>query len=88
VSLITTAEGAVRLARTIASDIALYNKDKIAEGLKTDTFFEAIEADLVEGRQHFESRVAPEVRGGYDFLARAVVDVVLSGNAHLPTQIW
>ena len=84
-SLITTAEGAVRLARTIASDIALYNKDKIAEGLKNDTFFEAIEADLAEGRQHFESRVAPEVREGHDFFARAVVDVVLKGSAHLPT---
>jgi hypothetical protein len=87
-SLIKTPEAAARLARTIASDIAMYNKDRIAEGLKNDNVFEAIEADLSEARTLFEGRVSPEVRETHDFLSRALVDVMLKANAHLPTNIW
>lgn len=87
-SQIKTLDAAVRLARTIASDILLYNKDKIAEGLKNDTLFEVLESEISEGRHHFETRVAPEVREQYDFLARALVDVLVRSSAHLPTRIW
>jgi len=88
VSQIKTPDAAVRLARTIASDILLYNKDRIAEGLKHDTLFEVLDGEIGEGRQHFESRVAPEVREQYDFLSRALVDVLVRSSGHLPTQIW
>lgn len=87
-SQIKTPDAAVRLARTIASDILLYNKDKIAEGLKHDSLFDVLESEVAEGRHHFESRVAPEVREQYDFLSRALVDVLVRSSAHLPTQIW
>ncbi len=87
-SQIKTPDAAVRLARTIASDILLYNKDKIAEGLKHDTLFDVLESEVAEGRQHFEARVAPEVREQHDFLSRALVDVLIRSSAHLPTQIW
>jgi len=88
VSQIKTPDAAVRLARTIASDILLYNKDRIAEGLKHDTLFEVLDGEIGEGRQHFESRVVPEVREQYDFLSRALVDVLVRSSGHLPTQIW
>ena len=88
VNLIKSPQAAVRLARTIASDILLYSKDKIAEGLKKDTLFTVLDTELTEGRQYFESHVAPEVREQHDFLSRAVVDVLIKSSAHLPTQIW
>ena len=35
-ALIETEEAARRLARAISSDLALYNEDKIAEGIRND----------------------------------------------------
>jgi len=37
-----TPEAAGRFARAIMSDIWLYNKDKIKEGIENDTFFEVL----------------------------------------------
>ncbi len=86
--MIDKPDAALRLARTIASDILLYNKDRIAEGLKKDALFEAIDADLQEGYELFESRVSPEIREQYNFVDRALIDVLIKASAHLPTSIW
>ena len=56
-ALITTPEAAWRLARTIISDIALYNKDKVIEGIKNDRIFELLEEELKEGEELFFTRV-------------------------------
>jgi hypothetical protein len=88
VSTIDKPDGALRLARTIASDILLYNKEKIANGLKNDDLFEVLESEIAEGRALYESRVAPEVRAHHNFLERALVDVMIKSSAHLPTDIW
>lgn len=42
-ALINTPDAAMRLARTIISDIVLYNKEKVKEGIKNDNIFELIE---------------------------------------------
>ena len=42
---ITKPEKAVRLARAIASDISLYNEERIIEAIENDTFFEALAGD-------------------------------------------
>jgi predicted Zn finger-like uncharacterized protein len=47
---------AQRLARIIASDISLYDEAKVAEGIRTGTFFELFAEEIAEGRQHFLSR--------------------------------
>jgi len=85
---INTPRAAMRLARTIASDILLYNKDKIAEGIKRDRLFEVLESEIAEGKQHFKSRVSPEVHDLHNYLERALVDVLIKSSAHVPTQIW
>lgn len=87
-SNIHTPEAALRLARTIASDILLYNKDKIAEGLKNDRLFEVLAEDIAEGRKLYESRVAAALREQHDFLERALVDVLIKSSARVPTNIW
>ncbi|MCA9558477.1 MAG: hypothetical protein H6704_19590 [Myxococcales bacterium] len=87
-STIDKPDGALRLARTIASDILLYNKEKIANGLKNDDLFEVLESEIAEGRALYESRVVPEVRAQHNFLERALVDVMIKSSAHLPTDIW
>lgn len=87
-STINTPEAALRLARTIASDILLYNKDKIAEGIKNDDLFEVLQPEIQEGRELFDSRVSADVRSQHNYLDRALVDVLIKSSAHLPTNIW
>ena len=52
-------EKARRLARIIVSDIALYNQDKVEEGVAAGTFFEVLAPEVAEGRRLFEERIAP-----------------------------
>ncbi|MFN3197862.1 MAG: hypothetical protein ACE366_05525 [Bradymonadia bacterium] len=87
-SQIKTVEGALRLARTIASDVFLYNKSKVAEGLVKDTLFELLEADISEGRELYVSRVAPEIRERYNLLERALVDAIPNNTREMPTKLW
>lgn len=78
---------AQQLARAIASDIQLYNKQKIEEGLMNDTFFDILSEEITEGRDLFRSRVTPELfrRNFYD---RAIVDRVIKPMAAMKTRIW
>lgn len=86
-SLIENPDQARRLARAILSDIALYNQEKVAEGIRNDTIFELLSDELEEGRQHFISRVAPELAASqlYDL---AVVDVLIKRAGKIESAIW
>ena len=86
-ALIETEEAARRLARAISSDLALYNEDKIAEGVRNDTLFEVMSEEIQEGRDLFESRVAPVLlaRNQYD---RAIVDLLVRSKAHVESPMW
>lgn len=86
--LIEEPEKAIRLARAIASDISLYNEDKIKEGIESDTFFDAIASELEEGRQLYKSRVAPDLYGVSNYYDRAVIDIILRSKGHIKSKIW
>ena len=62
-SLITNEKDAIRLARTIMSDIALYNQDKIRHSIKNDSLFVDMADQLEEGRKLYNARVDPELPG-------------------------
>ena len=47
--VIETEEAARRLARAIASDLSLYNEEKITQGVKDDDLFGALEEEIEEG---------------------------------------
>ncbi len=53
---------AKRLARIIVSDIALYNREAVREGILKGTFFELLRDDIAEGRQLYEQRVPAAIR--------------------------
>lgn len=80
-------EHARRLARAILSDVALYNQEKVIEGIKTDRLFEILSDELEEGRQHFASRVTPALSASniYDL---AVVDVLIKRAGKIESTIW
>ncbi|MEM7137800.1 MAG: hypothetical protein AAF500_14545 [Myxococcota bacterium] len=86
-ALIETEEAARRLARAISSDLALYNEEKIAEGIKNDNLFDVMDDEIQEGRDLFESRVAPDLlaRNLYD---RAIIDLLVRSKAHVESPMW
>ncbi|MFN0062405.1 MAG: hypothetical protein ACKVPX_07795 [Myxococcaceae bacterium] len=79
---------AMRLARAIASDISLYNEQKIIKGIEQDNLFEALKGELSEGRDLYKSRVSAELFATTNFFDRAVVDIVVRSKAHVKSKIW
>ena len=75
------------LARAIASDIQLYNKQKIEAGLMKDQFFGALDEEIKEGRDLFRKRVTPAIYRK-NFFDRAIVDRVIKPMGALKTNIW
>ena len=87
-ALIDTPEAAVRLARAIASDISLYNEDKIIEGIVNDNLFELLEGEIDEGLNLYKSRVSPEMFDGSNYFYRAIVDILVKSKGHIKSPIW
>lgn len=69
-------EDARRLARIIVSDIVLYNKKKVEEGIRSNNFYELLKEEISEGRKHYDSRIPPEVRKVRDFYKEAFEDFI------------
>ncbi|BCS52384.1 hypothetical protein [Geobacter sp. SVR] len=80
-------DSARRLARAIISDVALYNREKVESGIKNDDIFDVLQDELEEGRQHFFSRVAPELEPEVIF-DLAVVDVLIKRAGKIESSIW
>lgn len=87
-SLIKDNEAANRLARAIASDIALYNEDKIKRGIVEDNLFEVLNEEIEEGRKHYQSKVDPEILQNFNFFEKALVDVLIRREGHIQSTIW
>lgn len=61
-------EKAHRLARNIVSDIALYNQDKVEEGIQAGTFFELLKKEIREGNRLFQQRFPELAENNEDIL--------------------
>ncbi|HYV49108.1 MAG TPA: hypothetical protein VFA20_29815 [Myxococcaceae bacterium] len=79
---------AMRLARAIASDISLYNEQKIIKGIEQDNLFEVLKDEIAEGRELYKSRVSQELYTTTNFFDRAIVDIVIRSKAHVKSKIW
>ena len=86
-ALIETEEAARRLARAIASDLSLYNEEKIVQGVQGDNLFEVLAEEIEEGRALFKSRVAPDLysKGFYD---RAIIDILVRSKGYVQSKMW
>lgn len=62
-------EDARRLARLILSDIIIYHPQKVEEGIRNNSFFEVLRAEIDEGRQYYDSRVPMRVRRDSEIFA-------------------
>ena len=87
-ALISTNEQAKRLARTILSDILLYNQAKVKEGIEKDSLFDILSEELAEGRKYYESMVDTALRQNTNFFNEAVIDVLLKQGGKHKSDIW
>ncbi|MBI5561898.1 MAG: hypothetical protein HY894_03460 [Deltaproteobacteria bacterium] len=87
-ALINSPDAAYRLARTIISDIALYNKDKIQNGIKNDNIFDLLEKELEEGLKLYKSRIDGEVDKKNVFYNKAIVDILIKRHGDIKSDIW
>jgi len=85
--VIETEEAARRLARAIASDLSLYNEDKILEGLQADNLYEILAEEIEEGRALFRGRVLPELFE-LNFYDRAIIDLLIKSKGHIKCKLW
>lgn len=65
-------ESARRLARTIVSDIAIYNSDRVKEAIKQGNFYEVLREEIEEGRKLYNERVSTAVRSTADYFQEAL----------------
>jgi hypothetical protein len=86
-SLIENRDQARRLARAIVSDVAMYNREKVEQGIKDDNIFEVLSDELTEGREHFQSRVSKDLAASNIFDI-AVVDVLIKRAGKIESSIW
>jgi hypothetical protein len=85
--LIETEEAARRLARAIASDLSLYNEEKIVQGIQQDDLFTVLAEEVEEGRALYKSRVSPDLYQK-NFYDRALVDILVKSKGHIKSKIW
>jgi CheY-like chemotaxis protein len=69
-------EEARRLARLILSDIIIYHPQKVEEGIRNNTFFDLLRAEIDEGRQYYDSRVSSRVRQDSEIFAETLQQFV------------
>ncbi len=86
--LIKNPDEAKRLARTILSDILLYNQAKVKEGIEKDSLFEILTEELAEGKKYYESMVDEEIRQSTNHFNEAVVDVLIKQGGKIKSEIW
>ncbi|MBI5445169.1 MAG: hypothetical protein HY900_28660 [Deltaproteobacteria bacterium] len=80
-------EAARRLARTIVSDLAVYNKDELERAVVEDRVFEAMAPGIEEGRRHYETKVHPELYSRA-FYEKALIDFLLKPFGRIKSRIW
>lgn len=85
---ISDLERAKRLARTIVTDIVLYNKDKVKEGILNDDIFDSMAEEIEMGRKLFAEKVDTTV------VKPKVFDVILNDilvakyGSEIDSDIW
>lgn len=87
--VVSTPEMAARLARAIASDICLYNEERIDRAILNDTLFSEIKEDIEKGREIYRQRVSGDIDAAYNFYERALVDIIFKlRGEQVDSPIW
>ena len=72
----------------MASDIAIYNQEKIRKGLENDRLFEELEDDLREAFKLWETKVSPEIVKNTNLLQAAIIDQIFAPHGAVFSPIF
>ena len=59
------------------SDIALYNPEKVAQGVKEGTLRTVLADEIAEGETLYSQRVAEEIRSDSNYLNEALEELIV-----------
>lgn len=76
-------EKARRLAKLIVGDIVLYNAERIADAVKSGTFFEVMKGDIKDGRDFYDEKVPEDVRREHDYIQEVLEEVLAKKRKEL-----
>lgn len=74
---------AERLARILVSEIKLYNEAAVTEGRQKKAIYRLLKQAIDESRNHYRSRVAPEIASQGDFFHEELVRTLCQGDSAL-----
>ena len=77
-----------KLARVMASDIAVYNEERIRRGIENDTLFEELADDLRDAERNWKERVDPSLANDMSLFHRAFCDTIFYGAARVKSPIF
>ena len=87
-AVVTNNDGARRLARTLVSDIALYNVKKVEEGIRNDSLFDILKSEIEEGRSYYISKVEQKIVEGTNLFNQALIDVLVKPTGRFASKVW
>ncbi len=74
---------AQRVARTIVSDIKIYNPQKIEQGIAQKNLYDLLKKEFDQGFRTYEDRVDPVVRGESSYLFENIVKTLCNGDPNV-----
>lgn len=77
-----------KLARVMASDIAVYNEERIKRGIENDTLFEELSDDLRDAVRNWKERVDPSIADDMSLFHRAFCDSIFYGAGRVKSPIF
>ncbi len=80
-------EAARRLARAIAADILLYNREEVEKARDSKVVSESLAAAIAEGRTLFEARVAPDFHAIYPVAIAEIIPFLPGSSAPTPESL-
>ena len=81
-------ERAVRLARVVLSDVAIYAGDELRLGIEKDDLFDRLAPQLEQAADYYFRRVDPSVADRERIFNHAVVDVLVCRHGRRASGAW
>jgi hypothetical protein len=70
-----------RLARLLASEIKLYNEERVEEGRRNRDIYERLKDEIDSSRRMYEERVDPQILKSTDYFYQELVRILAAGDA-------
>ena len=69
-----------RLAKALASDLVLYNKDKVEEGLRENTLAKLLGAEIRRSWEYYCQQIPQHIRDNSDYFKEQLNRIVGKGK--------